>query len=359
MAMHPTVPKRFPFKLKSIPPYLETLGKTHAAVARMDISLSLNPYQEEVLYALDVIEASETLYSQKLTVTLEDFWAHQLSTTDDSSQLQSLQKIQNMVCILQTNRVHMRRGNMSLQYILSLHKQLHHGDKKYSGEVGHLRKWQNWIGAEGCPIEEAYQLPPAPQRVPKLMRTLCAYMRMRNVDPLLHTALCFAQLLIIHPFMDGNGRIARILTADWIYKNGLTSTPCVYFSRYCRQNRADYMMRFFEIAVKDAWEEWIQFFLEGIVEECALGEKLSAHALFLDRVLGKELPRYSTAERRALMRVLLRYPILTKNTLEDRIQLPLSKRETMIAALMRKKWIRPYGRSHSFIVPRWLNAVLV
>lgn len=132
---------------------------------------------------------------------------------------------------------------------------------------GQFRKIQNWIGAKNCAKKDAHFLPPPPEMVREAMRKLNAYGNKKEKDPLVQLAIYFAQLLIIHPFMDGNGRLARSLVPIFLYKKGLISTPRFYLSAYFKRHRLEYFKRLYMISKKKDWEGWIRFFLQGIIEE--------------------------------------------------------------------------------------------
>lgn len=341
---------------KEQPSYLHALTKAHAAVARMDALISLSPLKEEILHVCDAMESCETLHFQKLNITLEDFFHRQCTLNKNKALFLQHAQMESMMRLLQWNRIHMQSKPINLQYIERLHKKLHGDAKDPADEIGHLRTRQNWIGDEGCSIEKAYLLPPKPQDVPHLMHALCTFMKTKKSDPLVHTALCFAQFLIIHPFMDGNGRLGRLLAANWIYKKGLTATPCAYLSRYCRQNRAYYLWRLFGITEKNGWEEWILFFLKGIDEECSRAAALAERAHSLNHAIHNYLLRYPEKERLQLVKMLLRNPIIPKNNSRISTGLPHNKTNEMVEELLQKKWIRPYDRSTLYL-PLWSEAI--
>ena len=145
-------------------------------------------------------------------------------------------------------------------------KQMHRALKP-AKDVGRFRKRQNWIGPEGAPITEAYFLPPKFERVPKLMRQLKQYLNSKERDPLIQLAIFFAQFLMIHPFMDGNGRIARALIPMILCKKKVTRAPLFFMSAYFHRYREQYFEKLFQISENNDWEGWIRFFLKGIIEE--------------------------------------------------------------------------------------------
>ncbi len=127
-----------------------------------------------------------------------------------------------------------------------------------------FRKIQGWIGPAGHPIEAAYYLPPPPQKVPALMQNLSCYLANTKEEPLTQLAISFAQLLLIHPFLDGNGRVARALIPTFLWKRKLIAQPFFFMSAYFEKNRLAYFRKLYDISNDNAWEEWIIFFLEGI-----------------------------------------------------------------------------------------------
>jgi Fic family protein len=101
----------------------------------------------------------------------------------------------------------------------------------------------------------------------RAMRNCLAYCNRKTQDPLVQIAIVIAQLLIIHPFMDGNGRVARILATLLIYKKGLLAQPVLFLSSYFQAHRKTYIRKLYEITEKGKWEEWILFFLKGVKQQ--------------------------------------------------------------------------------------------
>jgi Fic family protein len=133
-------------------------------------------------------------------------------------------------------------------------------------EIGKIRTRQNWIGPEGSPIEEAYFFPPPPTEIQKHLRALERYLAMDDLDPVVQLAIGFAQFLAIHPFMDGNGRVARILVPRFAVKKKLLRHPILFLSAYIEKTRDIYIKRLFEITEENHWEEWILYFLKAVTE---------------------------------------------------------------------------------------------
>ncbi len=163
------------------------------------------------------------------------------------------------------SRKAIRRGGFSSGLICKMHQIL----KK--GSDGKFRHKQNWIGPKGCSMKEAYFYPPPFEILPEYMENLRLYSNKSEKDPLVHLAIYFAQLLIIHPFMDGNGRIARAIIPLFLYKKGIIPIPNFYLSAYFKRHRLDYFEQLYLISAHKNWEGWIRFFLQAIIEE---GERI-------------------------------------------------------------------------------------
>ncbi len=134
-------------------------------------------------------------------------------------------------------------------------------------EPGCIRNRQNWVGPTGCRMEEAFCYPPAPRYVLPYLKKLEKYAESQDGDPLIQTGIIFAQFLMIHPFMDGNGRVARLLIPFLLYKKGVTSAPLFYMSGYFQKYRKEYFDRLLALSKEHDWEGWITFFLKGVVEQ--------------------------------------------------------------------------------------------
>jgi Fic family protein len=159
-----------------------------------------------------------------------------------------------------------KKKPLNLQFLCQVHA-IVKKDGSNPKAIGRLRTKQNWIGPQGCSIDEGYFFPPKSQTVKRLMQALFRYLRGKEKDPLVQLAIFFAQLLIIHPFMDGNGRVARIFIPVWLWKKKLTSKPALFMSSYFAKNRLQYFRKLFYISEKDAWEDWITYFLKGVIEQ--------------------------------------------------------------------------------------------
>ena len=122
------------------------------------------------------------------------------------------------------------------------------------------------IGKRGTPLAAASYVPPAPEHVPGLLENWIAFIRRTDIDPIVQAAVMHAQFEMIHPFVDGNGRMGRLLISLFLTEKGLLSKPCFYMSAYLQEHREEYYKALREISQTGSWELWIRFFITAILE---------------------------------------------------------------------------------------------
>ena len=150
------------------------------------------------------------------------------------------------------------------------------GQEKSPGE---FRTSQNWIGAAGSTLKTARYIPPMPEDMIEAMSDLEKYINSDDtLDVLIQAALLHYQFETIHPFLDGNGRIGRLLITLFLMEKNALSTPALYISYYLKKNRIEYYDRMSEVRNKDNYEQWIKFFLLAI-KESAEDAAQTIHAL--------------------------------------------------------------------------------
>lgn len=156
---------------------------------------------------------------------------------------------------------------LSLRLIRNIHRQLLYNTRGSHRNPGEFRSSQNWIGPAGCTLEDATFIPPAVPDMKKAMGNLeLFFYENDNIPALIKIALIHAQFETIHPFLDGNGRMGRLLITFWLCQQNILSKPLLYLSYYFKQNRTEYYDRLMDVRKKGDWESWIKFFLRGVAE---------------------------------------------------------------------------------------------
>ena len=134
-------------------------------------------------------------------------------------------------------------------------------------EPGEFRRSQNWIGPQGSTLKTAVYIPPNPEDMQTAMSDLEKFINSEDeLDPLIKIALIHYQFETIHPFLDGNGRIGRLLIPLFLKEKQLLNHPTLYISYFLKRNRIEYYDRMMEVRLKGRFEQWIQFFLKAVAE---------------------------------------------------------------------------------------------
>lgn len=155
----------------------------------------------------------------------------------------------------------------SFDIMQEVHRILIEGTRGSKKKPGKIRAVQNWIGPAGSTIYSATFVPPPPEKVHELLSGLEKFVLADDrLPPLIKIALVHAQFETIHPFIDGNGRMGRLLITFYLCFAGILTRPLLYLSIYLKQHRSEYYQLLQEIRFEGDWESWIKFFLKGIIE---------------------------------------------------------------------------------------------
>lgn len=169
---------------------------------------------------------------------------------------------------------------LCLRLIKEIHNLLLQGVRGSERNPGEFRKSQNWIGPAGCTLATATFVPPPVLEMQEAMNNFEMFIHTDDeIPPLIKIGLLHAQFETIHPFLDGNGRMGRLLITFWLYQQKILTKPLLYLSYYFKKNRMEYYDRLMDIRVKGDWEGWMKFFLKGIAEVSDEATNTAKHIL--------------------------------------------------------------------------------
>jgi len=155
---------------------------------------------------------------------------------------------------------------VSVRLIREIHAELMHGVRGGHLQPGELRTSQNWIGPGGCTLSTATFVPPPPHAVPEALGDLERFLHAEDgLPPLVKIALAHVQFETIHPFLDGNGRVGRLLITFLLTERAVLHKPVLYLSHWFKQHRQAYYDHLQAVRDRGAWEEWLAFFLRGVI----------------------------------------------------------------------------------------------
>ena len=245
--------------------FSELNRQAELALARLSGVSGLVPSVDWLLYSAIRKEALLTSQMEGTQATLTDLFDEEaglkVRNTDD------VEEVTNYLRAFRWTQEQLRNPQglpISVRLLCGAHQRLLDGARGAGKQPGELRRSQNWIG--GTRPGNAAFVPPPPEQVPALLADLERFIHNRTTDlpPLVRVALIHAQFETIHPFLDGNGRLGRLLIAALVEHWKLLPEPLLYLSGYLKQHQAEYYRRLSAIRTDGDWESWVGFFLEGV-----------------------------------------------------------------------------------------------
>jgi Fic family protein len=255
----PTPPLRLEGELSAL------LSQANLALGRLDGSVLTLPNPELFIFMYVRKEAVLSSQIEGTQSSLQDLLAAEAELYDDSRP-QDVDEVINYVSALKLGLASLAQLPVSVRLIRNIHAELMKGVRGGHLQPGELRVSQNWIGAQGCTLNTATFVPPPPHEVAPALGALETFLhRNDSLPPLVKIALAHVQFETIHPFLDGNGRLGRLLITFLLTECGILHKPVLYLSHFFKQHRQAYYEHL--QAVRDAgeWEAWLKFFLRGVI----------------------------------------------------------------------------------------------
>lgn len=191
-------------------------------------------------------------------ILADEAGAHVNRSPDD------LQEVRNYIVALDYGLKRLNDFPLSLRLIKEIHEQLMQGVRGSHATPGEFRHTQNWIGTPGCTLATAKYVPPTPYELMDSLGSFEIFLHDRTLPTLIHIALCHYQFEAIHPFLDGNGRIGRLLITLLLIERKILPSPLLYLSAFFEATRDEYYKQLYNVSSKGNWHEWLSYFLNGI-----------------------------------------------------------------------------------------------
>ena len=240
-------------------------GKANRAIATLE-GLFYGIPNPNVL--LSPITTQEAVLSSKIEGTEADFEDvlkfEAGEAPAEPSRREDIQEIMNYRKALRLSESLLQERPFCLNTLLKLHEVLMDSVRGFNKSRGRFRTGQNWIGKPGCTIAEANFVPPSPLDLQDHLNRWEAYWHSDAPDALVQLAIIHAQFEILHPFIDGNGRLGRMTIPLFLYEKKILSRPCFYLSAFFEARRDEYIARLRDLGQPGSWTRWCAFFLEGV-----------------------------------------------------------------------------------------------
>jgi len=261
-----------PFEAENLPPkdldllaLMPLAGKANRAIATLE-GLFYGIPNPNVL--LSPITTQEAVLSSKIEGTQADFEDVLKFEAGESpaepSRREDIREIINYRRALRLSENLLKNRPFCLNTLLKLHEVLMDSVRGHNKGRGRFRTTQNWIGREGTPIEQAVFVPPSPLHLQDRLNHWETYWHSDAPDVLVQLSLIHAQFEILHPFIDGNGRIGRMVIPLFLFEKNILSRPCFYLSAFFESRRDEYIARLRDLGQPGSWTRWSIFFLEGV-----------------------------------------------------------------------------------------------
>ncbi len=292
----------------------DRLDQAHLALGRLDSTAHILPSLDVFLYAYVRKEAVLSSQIEGTQSTLNDLLSYELRQAPGVP-LDDVREVSNYVAALEHGLKRLRGGfPLSGRLLREIHRVLLEGGRGSGREPGEFRRSQNWLG--GTRPGDARFVPPPADRVPQAVTELERFLHdARGRTPtLLKAALAHVQFETIHPFLDGNGRVGRLMITLLLCAEGVLAQPMLYLSLYFKQQRDRYYELLQEVRTTGDWEQWIAFFADG-VRDTAEGAVATSRRLLelfrkdrekiarLRRIAGSALRVHDALQQRPLVTI--------------------------------------------------------
>lgn len=242
------------------------LSQADRSLGRLDGATSILPNPD--LFVAMYVRQEAVLSSQieGTQSTLEDVLQYEIDVKGQERP-KDIEEVVNYVNALQYGLGRLQELPLCLRLIREIHEKLLDGVRGSDRTPGEFRKTQNWIGSSGSTLAQATFVPPPVVEMHNALNNLEKFLHQQNSLPaLIHCGLAHAQFETIHPFLDGNGRIGRLLITFLLCQREILQKPLLYLSHYLKFHRAEYYDRLMAVRTEGNWEGWLKFFLRGIFE---------------------------------------------------------------------------------------------
>ncbi|MCP5130419.1 MAG: Fic family protein [Pseudomonadales bacterium] len=267
--MQPYNPDELPLNNLDYRQLLPLVGQANAALARYDGLLQGIPNPAVMLSPLTTQEAVLSSKIEGTQATVDEVLEQEAGLLKEGEKYKDIQEISNYRLALFRAREYLEAYPIRLGFVRELHRILMDSVRGQDKMPGEFRVDQNWIGKQGCSIEQASFVPPSPLQLQDHLQAWEHYLGTDDIDFLLQTAVVHAQFELLHPFKDGNGRIGRILIPLFLYQKRALSQPMFYLSEYLENHREEYYQRLKAISAEGDWNGWVAFFLRATADQAS------------------------------------------------------------------------------------------
>ncbi len=287
----------------------------------------------------------EAVLSSKIEgtqATLGELLAAEVGAAVDRSP-EDLREVGNYVVALEYGIARLKKLPLSVRLTRELHQKLMTGVRGGHATPGRFRTVQNWIGKPGSTIEAASYVPPPPGEIERCLASWEKFLHESKVPPLVTIGLAHYQFEAIHPFLDGNGRVGRLLITLFLIERQILPTPLLYLSAFFEASRNDYYETLRGVSERGAWNDWLEYFLLGVAR---MSEDVLSRAIRINELLTKwqrQVSGESTNNPLRVVELLGSNPFVTTNNIAENLGIAFTTAQRAIERLERAGIVNQVG----------------
>lgn len=324
--MQPFEPQQLPIDDIQWDSLIPLIGKANRSLAYYDGILYGLANPDILLSPLTTQEAVLSSKIEGTQATLGEVLKFEAGEAPvEESRVRDIEEIMNYRRAMRRAEEELKTRPFSLNLLKELHAVLLDGVRGKFKARGQFRTTQNWIGIPGTPIEEAQFVPPDPANMTHHLYDWEKYYHFDRPDPLVQLAIIHAQFELIHPFLDGNGRLGRMIVPLFLFERKLISSPVFYISAYLESHREEYVVGLQALSEKTptAWTRWIGFFLSAMDEQSRENAKKAQAIIDLyNRMKSRIIDLTHSQYAVPLLDCLFDQPVFTSSLFDEKLGMP-------------------------------------
>lgn len=329
----PDPPLRYSGELQSL------LSDADRNIGRLDALASMLPNPD--LFVAMYVRHEAVLSSQieGTQSTLEDVLAFEADVQRDDAP-KDVAEVVNYVRAMNHGLQRLSDLPLSLRLLREIHAELMKGVRGGEKSPGEFRTSQNWIGGRGSSLRDAAFIPPPPHEVMNVLGQLETFLhdQRTQVPLLIRCGLAHAQFETIHPFLDGNGRVGRLLITLMLCEEKALSRPLLYLSLFLKAHRAEYYDRLTAIRTQGHWEQWLMFFLRGVSTTALAATQTAKDIVALRDAHRSEVAK--NAKALTLLDHLFRHPTMSVNSVRKLMTCTFPTASKLITDFESRGWLQ-------------------
>lgn len=340
----PTINGQIAFMPNNLPPQMEwssglitILSEANLAIGQLH-GAGLNLPNPELLITPFVRrEAEMSSRIEGTQASIEQLYLFEVEERAVETRVPDVREVANYARALEYGLKRTMELPVCLRVLRELHEILLREVRGEQRTPGQFRTVQNWIGPVGCPIERATYVPPPPGQMATVLDAFEKFLNapLDKVPVLVWLAMVHYQFEAIHPFLDGNGRIGRLLITLLLCTKGVLDKPLLYLSAYFERRRQEYYERLLNVSLKGHWTEWFSFFLRGIIEQSKDAFEKARQLMDLQQQYHKtvHMTKKSPVQIR-LVDLLIERPVITTVFVAERLRISYPAAKNNIVKLV-------------------------